>query len=79
MGGLIQPHPTAEADHSKLRPVLIGVFIVAVVVGILVLVFRNEQKQTTPPPAYAAYLQFSELKASAAENFAGGWHGYQPW
>ena len=76
MGGLIQPHPATDADDSKLRPVLIGVFIVAVVVGILLLVFRAEQKKPIPPPAYAAYLKFSELKASAAQNFVGATVSY---
>jgi hypothetical protein len=76
MGGLIQPHPTAEADESKLRPILIGVFIVAVVVGILLLIFRGEQKKASPPPAYAAYLKFSDLKASAAQNFVGATVSY---
>ena len=66
MGGLIQQNPAAEPEGSKLRPILIGVFIVAVVVGILALVFRAEQKQPSPPPAYAAYLKFSDLKASGA-------------
>lgn len=76
MGGLIQPHPTREADESKLRPILMGVFIVAVVVGILVLILRGEQKKPSPPPAYAAYLKFSDLKASAAQNFVGATVSY---
>lgn len=76
MGGLLQHNPAREADESTLRPILIGVFIVAVVVGILVLVFRGEQKKPTPPPAYAAYLRFSDLKASAAQNFVGATVSY---
>ena len=76
MGGLIQQNPTSEAHESNLRPVLIGVFIVAIVVGVLVLVFRGEQKKAAPPPAYAAYLKFSELKASAAQNFVGATVSY---
>ncbi len=76
MGGLIQPHPATDADESKLRPILIGVFIVAVIVGILVLVFRAEQKTPAPPPAYAAYLKFSDLKASGAQNFVGATVSY---
>jgi hypothetical protein len=76
MGGLIQQNPTTEPEGSKLRPILIGVFIVAVVVGILALVFRAEQKTPTPPPAYAAYLKFSDLKASGAQNFVGATVSY---
>ncbi len=76
MGGLIQQNPTPEGEESKLRPILIGVFIVAVVVGILLLVFRGEQKKPVPPPAYAAYLKFSDLKTSAAQNFVGATVSY---
>ncbi len=76
MGGLIQPHPATDADDSRLRPILIGVFIVAIVVGILVLVFRAEQKKPIPPPAYAANLKFSDLKASASQNFVGATVSY---
>lgn len=59
-----------------MRPVLIGVVIVAVVVGILVLIFRAEQKAPPEPPAYAASLKFSDLKASAAQNFVGATVNY---
>ena len=76
MAGLIEQNPTPGAEESKLRPVLIGVFIVAVVVGILALVLRGEQKKPAPPPAYAAYLKFSDLKTSAAENFVGATVSY---
>jgi hypothetical protein len=76
MGGLIQQNPTAHREESSLRPILIGVFIVAVVVGIMVLAFRLEQKKPVPPPAYAARLKFSDLKASAAQNFVGATVSY---
>ena len=76
MGGLLQQNPTVEPEESKLRPILIGVFIVAVVVGILALVFRTGEKKATPPPAYAAYLKFSDLKASGAQNFVGATVSY---
>ncbi len=71
MGGLIQPSPAVQPDESRFRPVLIGVVIVAVVLGILLLVFRSERKAPAEPPAYAASLRFTDLKASAAQNFAG--------
>ena len=51
-------------------------FIVAVVVGILVLILRVEQKKPALPPAYAASLKFSDLKASAAQNFVGATVSY---
>jgi hypothetical protein len=76
MGGLIQQNPTVEPEESGLRPILIGVFIVAVVVGILVLILRSEQPKPTSPPAYAANLKFSDLKASGAQNFVGATVSY---
>ncbi len=76
MGGLLQPSPTTQPEESSLRPVLLGVFIVAVAVGILVLILRAGQKPPVQPPAYAANLKFSDLKASAAQNFVGATVSY---
>jgi uncharacterized protein DUF2393 len=76
MGGLLQPSSTTRSEESSLRPILIGVFIVAVVVTILVLVLRSQQKPPAPPPPYASNLKFSELKASAAQNFVGATVSY---
>ena len=73
MDGLIQPNvnPTTERQESSLRPILIGIVIVGIVVGVLALIFRAEQKKPASPPAYAANLKFTDLKTSAAQNFAG--------
>ena len=77
MGGLIQPNfPVERQEESRLRPILIGVVIVGVVVGVIVLTFRGEQKKPAEPPAYAANLKFSDLKASAAQNFVGATVSY---
>ncbi len=76
MGGLLQPNRATQTEESDLRPVLIGVFIVSVVVTILVLILRAEQKLPAPPPPYAANLKFSDLKASAAQNFVGATVSY---
>jgi hypothetical protein len=78
MGGLMQPNanPTVEREESALRPVLVGVVIVGVVVGLIVLVFRAERPKTVEPPAYAANLKFSDLKVSAAQNFVGATVSY---
>ena len=76
MGGLFEPNPTTRTEESNLRPILVGVFIVAVVVTILVLVLRAQQKPPVPPPPYAANLKFSDLKASAAQNFVGATVSY---
>ena len=78
MPGLLEPNsnPAMESHDSNFRPILIGVVIVAVVVGALVLVFRSEQKKPAEPSPYTADLKFSDLKASAAQNFAGATVSY---
>jgi hypothetical protein len=78
MDGLLQPNinPTTERQESGLRPILIGIVIVGIVVGILALIFRGEQKKAAVPPAYAANLKFSDMKTSAAQNFVGATVSY---
>ena len=65
-----------EREESSVRPILVGIVIVGIVVGVLALIFRAEQTKPAPPPAYAANLKFSDLKASAAQNFAGATVSY---
>jgi hypothetical protein len=78
MDSLIQPtpNPTTELPESRLRPILIGIVLVGIVVAVLALIFRSEQKQSAPPPAYATFLKFSDLKTSAAQNFVGATVSY---
>jgi hypothetical protein len=78
MGGLIQPNvnPTTERQESSLRPILIGIVIVGIVVGVLALIFRAQQTKPAAPPAYAANLKFSDMKTSAAQNFVGATVSY---
>jgi hypothetical protein len=78
MDGLIEPNanPTTERQESSLRPILIGIVIVGIVVGILALIFRAEQKKPVAPPAYVANLKFSDMKTSAAQNFVGATVSY---
>jgi hypothetical protein len=78
MDSLIQPrvNPTTERPESSLRPILIGIVIVGIVVGMLALIFRAEEKKPAVPPAYAANLKFSDLKTSAAQNFVGATVSY---
>jgi Protein of unknown function (DUF2393) len=77
MDSLTQPsaNPTTERA-SSLRPILVGIVIVGVAVGVLALIFRSEQKKPAPPPLYASNLKFSDLKTSAAQNFAGATVSY---
>jgi hypothetical protein len=72
MGGLIQPSPLTEQQHdSNLRPILLGVALVVVVVGVIALLTRGSPRTATTPHPYAAKLNLSGLKMSAAENFVG--------
>ncbi len=76
MGGLIQPNPVAEEPDSSRRIIVVAVaaVIVAALVGAFLL--RTPQKKNLGPPAYAASLQLSDLKMSAAENFVGATVNY---
>lgn len=76
MGGLIQPSPVAEERDSMWRPVLIGVAIVVVIVGVIVLVLRQEPRTISVPATYAPNLKISDLKMSAAQNFVGATVSY---
>jgi hypothetical protein len=72
MGGLIEPSPLTEREReSNLRPILLGVALVIVVVGVIALLTRGGPKSGTVPHPYAANLKLSDLKMSAAENFVG--------
>src|SRR5271167_3736531 len=72
MGGLIEPSPlTEQQPDSNLRPILLGVVLVVVVVGVIALITRGSPKSAATPHPYAANLKLSDLKMSAAENFVG--------
>ena len=72
MGGLIEPSPLTEREReSNLRPILFGVALVVLVVGVIALLTRGSSKGATTPHPYAANLKLSDLKMSAAENFVG--------
>ena len=72
MGGLIEPSPqNAEERESKLVPMIIGLGVVVIVVGLAVFLLRDKPKAVIPPPAYVANVKVSDLKTSAAENFVG--------
>src|SRR5207253_11475211 len=77
MGGPIQPSPVSTEERSSTwRPVLIGVAIVVVVVGVIVFAMRETPKARTGPPPYASQLKISDLKMSAAESFVGATVSY---
>jgi hypothetical protein len=71
MGSLLQPSPVTEEPKSNLLPILLGVALVVVVVGIGAFLLRTDSKIANPPHPYAANLKLSDMKMSAAENFIG--------
>ena len=76
MGGLIQPTLGADERETNWRAIAIAIGIVVVIVGVLFLVSRSQQKAPSGPPAYAANIKISDLKMSAAENFVGATVSY---
>jgi hypothetical protein len=64
MDGLLQPNinPTTERQESSLRPILIGIVIVGIVVGILALILRHEQKKA------AAQITFKDELGQTAQR-----------
>jgi len=71
MGGLIQPSPPATDRESNWLPIILGVGLVVVIVGVIALLLRTQPKTVAAPHPYAVNLKLSDLKMSAAENFVG--------
>jgi len=73
MGSLLQPSPaaTTEDRDSSWLPIVLGVALVVIVVVIGSLLLRTDSKIANAPHPYAANIEFSEMKMSAAENFVG--------
>jgi len=72
MGGLVEPSPLTEKERdSNLLPILLGVALVVVAVGVVALLTRGSPKSATGLHPYASNLKLSDLKMSAAENFVG--------
>jgi hypothetical protein len=70
MGGLTQPSPASERESNWL-PVLLGIALVVVVVGLIAYFSRSQPKSPAAPHPYAANVKLTDVKMSAAENFVG--------
>ena len=62
----------AERDGPPWGPIIAGIVIVVVIVVGVIIATRQEPAQHAAVDPYAANLQFSDLKMSTSENFAGG-------
>lgn len=71
MEGLTDRPALTEPSEFNWRPVITGVVLVVVVVGVIALLLRSSPKGKSAPHPYAANLRLSDLKMSAAENFVG--------
>jgi hypothetical protein len=71
MGGLIEQPQLAQEPKANWRPILIGVGLVVMIVGIIAFLLRGERTASTAPHPYAANVKLSDVKMSAAENFVG--------
>jgi hypothetical protein len=66
-------NPGAEERTPTRRIALLAVALIIVIAGVLLLISRGERRlEPAAPDSYAASLQLSDLKMSAAQNFAGG-------
>jgi hypothetical protein len=61
-----------EAPERNWTPFIIGLLAVVVVIGIVALLTRHSGQTTAQVNPYAAKLQISNPKLSAAENYVGG-------
>jgi hypothetical protein len=71
MEGLTDQSSLNESNETHWRPILVGIALVVIVVGIIAWLSRNEPRTVTGPPPYAANLKISNVKMSTAENFVG--------
>jgi hypothetical protein len=61
-----------KAQERNWMPFIVGLVAVVLAVVVIVVVSRNKGETATQPNPYAAKLQLSSPKMSAAENYVGG-------
>jgi hypothetical protein len=72
VGGLIEPSPLGEPQRDvNLRPLLAGVVMVVLLIGLLVLLSHKKPAGPAAQDPYTAKIRLSDLKMSQAQNFVG--------
>jgi hypothetical protein len=71
MGGLIQQPAASREPDSHWRPILLGIVLVLIIVGIVAVFSRPQPKPVNALHPYAAKVRLTDPKMSAAENFVG--------
>ena len=61
-----------KTQERNWTPFLVGLVAVVLVVAVIIVVTRNKGQTTAQPNPYAARLQLTNPKMSAAENYVGG-------
>src|SRR6516164_959995 len=62
----------SEPQERNWTPFVVGLVAVLVVVGVIIVLTRNSGHSSVEVNPYAAKLQISDAKVSAAENYVGG-------
>ena len=68
--------PARDDEGSGKRMFLIAGVAILLLLGAILLVFRDTPKKAGGPPPYAANIKLSDFKMSAAENFVGATVSY---
>ncbi len=71
MGGFIEPSPARGSDESNARPILLGIAAVVAVALAIAFALRTPPRAPAQIHPYAANIQLSNIKMSAAQNFVG--------
>ncbi len=85
MDSLIQPNPNpaTEPSESSLRPILVGIVVVGIVVGVLALIFRSEQPKPARSSSLCRELEILRPEDKRRAEFCGRdgqlsrWHHHQ--
>lgn len=72
MADTFSPSVEAQQEKRNWTPILVGLVAVLVVIGVIIALTRGSKAPQSQANPYAANLQLSDVKLSAAENYMGG-------